>query len=130
MEEPMAENTSGAEKPQNGERNNNRNHKRKHYNGPRKGGNNNRTSGGENKPREKRENSEGRQGKKPRDGYQRRDRNRGPKQPRENQGQVQDAPKTPVKKREETVEDIRSENARITKEIYLDIAAMKNISLD
>ena len=36
----------------------------------------------------------------------------------------------PIKKREETVEDIRSENARITKEIYLDIAAMKNISLD
>ena len=26
--------------------------------------------------------------------------------------------------------NVRSENARITKEIYLDIAAMKNISLD
>ena len=96
------------------------------------GGNNSRAGGAENKQQGKRENGEGRQNKKPRDGYQRRDRNRGPKQPRENQGQFQDSPKPsmPIKKREETVEDIRSENARITKEIYLDIAAMKNISLD
>ena len=128
----MAENVTGAEKPQNGGRNNNRNHRRKRYTGPKNGGNNNRGGGAENKQRDKRENGEGRQGKKPRDGYQRRDRNRGPKQPREGQGQFQDSPKPsmPIKKREETVEDIRSENARITKEIYLDIAAMKNISLD
>lgn len=129
----MAENVTGAEKPQNGGRNNNRNHRKKRYNGAKNGGNNNNRAGGaENKQQGKRENGEGRQNKKPRDGYQRRDRNRGPKQPRENQGQFQDSPKPsmPVKKREETVEDIRSENARITKEIYLDIAAMKNISLD
>ena len=37
----MAENVTGAEKPQNGGRNNNRNHRKKRYNGPKNGGNNN-----------------------------------------------------------------------------------------
>ena len=110
----MAENVSGSEKPQNG--------------------GNNRGNGQENKSREKRDNTEGRQGgKKSRDGYQRRNNNRGDKGQRQQreQGQFQEEriPK-PIKKREETVEDIRSENARITKEIYLDIASIKNINLD
>jgi len=33
-------------------------------------------------------------------------------------------------KAEETYEDIKSENARITKEIYLEIASIKNIKLE
>ena len=56
----MAENVTGAEKPQNGGRNNNRNHRKKRYNGPKNGGNNNRAGGAENKQQGKRENGEGR----------------------------------------------------------------------
>ena len=33
-------------------------------------------------------------------------------------------------KKVETIEDIRSDNARITKEIYLEIASLKNINLN
>ena len=33
-------------------------------------------------------------------------------------------------KKVETIDDIRSDNARITKEIYLEIASLKNINLN
>lgn len=38
-------------------------------------------------------------------------------------------PSKPIVKAEETLEDIKSDNARITKEIYLEIADIKNIKI-
>lgn len=129
----------------------NQGHRRRN-NGQRQGGYDKRRDNGENqgegnKPRERnfnRDRQGGRdQNKQKRD--QNRDQNREQNQGNDKRNQPfgqSPAPKKSKRQRElgeevaknvkkvETIEDIRSDNARITKEIYLEIASLKNINLN
>ena len=101
-------------------RSRNQNHRRRN-NGPRQGGN-------DNKKRDNAEiQAEGKvqnqnQGRNP-------DRQKNPKPKNKRPREFDDEVAKNVKK-VETIDDIRSDNARITKEIYLEIASLKNINLN
>jgi len=122
-------------------RRNNRNHRRRHSGQRQRPNDENRQrQGGEkgNKPQQPKERPEGRENKPQRDQNQKRKRtidgqNTGRDQQfkrEKRQRFVEDErEKEPVKK-VETVDDIRSDNARITKEIYQVIASMKDITIE
>ena len=120
----------------------NRNHRRRN-NGGRQGGYDNKKHGGqepqaEGKPRER--NNRDRQGGREQNNKPRREQNQGnekkqfsqtqnPKQRKPRTREIDEVVAKNVKK-VETIDDIRSDNARITKEIYLEIASLKNINLN
>ena len=115
-------------------RRNNRNHRRRHG-GQRQGGE--KAGKGMQQPKERTEGREikpakeqGQKRKKPVDG-QIRD-NRDPQFRREKRQRFNDdeREKAPSVKKVETIDDIRSDNARITKEIYQVIASMKDITIE
>ena len=54
----------------------------------------------------------------------------GERKPKNKRSRELDAEVAKNVKKVETIEDIRSDNARITKEIYLEIASLKNINLN
>jgi len=126
-------------------RRNNRNHRRRHggQRQQRPGDENRQRQGGEkagkgmHQPKERTEGREikpakeqGQKRKKPVDG-QIRDK-RDPQFRREKRQRFNDdeREKAPSVKKVETIDDIRSDNARITKEIYQVIASMKDITIE
>ena len=121
----------------------NRNHRRRN-NAGRQGGNDNKKQGGQEpqtdgKNRERNFNRD-KQGGREQNNKSKRDQNQGNE--RKQFGQSQNFRQRKPRTREidevvaknvkkvETIEDIRSDNARITKEIYLEIASLKNINLN
>lgn len=134
-------------KQQDGGRNRNRNanpNHRRRNNGPRPGGNDNKKRDNqdaqqpENKNRER--NSDRPNNRDKRNNFKR-EQNQGGEKKQQQQFSSERKPK-PKRSREfgdevaknvkkvETIDDIRSDNARITKEIYLEIASLKNINLN
>ena len=159
MEEFMSENNSGAvSNEQNKEnkrqrfdpakqeggrpRSRNQNHRRRN-NGPRQGGNDNKKRDNQdaqqtdNKNRER--NSDRQNGRDKRNNFKREQNQGGEKKPQQFSSERKPKPKRSREfgdevaknvKKVETIDDIRSDNARITKEIYLEIASLKNINLN
>lgn len=139
---------------QDGRRNNyNRNNRRRRNNGPRQGGydnkkienaegqaeakvqnkersqerQNNREKGNNNKQFNKPQGQTQNQGQ----GQDKRNQQfSGERKPKNKRSRELDAEVAKNVKKVETIEDIRSDNARITKEIYLEIASLKNINLN
>ena len=139
---------------QDGRRNNdNRNNRRRRNNGPRQGGydnkkgenaegqaeakvqnkersqerQNNREKGNNNKQFNKPQGQNQNQGQ----GQEKRNQQfSGERKPKNKRSRELDAEVAKNVKKVETIEDIRSDNARITKEIYLEIASLKNINLN
>ena len=129
-------------------RNNNRNNnRRRRNNGPRQGGFD-KTKGekGDNAEATQENKNRGpRQGRDQSNKFKRdREQNQNQNQGGEKKGQQFNSERKPKQKRTreidaevaknvkkvETIDDIRSDNARITKEIYLEIASLKNINLN
>ena len=121
MEEFMSENNSGAFVPQqdnrSGDQNRERNSDRQNNRDNREKNNNNNNNNKFNK-REQNQGSEKRQ------------QFNGERKPKNKRSRELDAEVAKNVKKVETIEDIRSDNARITKEIYLEIASLKNINLN
>ena len=129
---------------QGGEIRRNRNHRRRHggqgQRQPRQGDENRQQrQGGEKGVKPPKEKPEGREGRPQREqGGRRRKQLEGGAVPV--QGQVkrekrqrfadEEREKEPAVKKVETIDDIRSDNARITKEIYQVIASMKDITIE
>ena len=63
-------------------------------------------------------------------GSEKRQQFNGERKPKNKRSRELDAEVAKNVKKVETIEDIRSDNARITKEIYLEIASLKNINLN
>lgn len=114
---------------------------RKKNNGQRQGGNDNKKrdnaeSQPEGKGRERRfdkQNNREKNNKIKREGGQGEKRNQafnGERKPRNKRPREIDPEVAKTVKKVETIDDIRSDNARITKEIYLEIASLKNINLN
>jgi len=124
-------------------RNNNR---RRRGNGPRQGGYDKKRDNAEGQAEGKGQNQnqnqgQGRQGgqgqnkfKREREqgqgGEKRNQQFSGERKPKNKRPREIDAEVAKNVKKVETIEDIRSDNARITKEIYLEIASLKNINLN
>ena len=123
-------------------RSSNPNHRRRN-NGPRQGGNDNKKRDNQdaqqtdNKNRER--NSDRQNGRDKRNNLKREQNQGGEKKPQQFSSERKPKPKRSREfgdevaknvKKVETIDDIRSDNARITKEIYLEIASLKNINLN
>ena len=63
-------------------------------------------------------------------GSEKRQQFNGERKPKNKRSRELDAEVAKNVKKVETIDDIRSDNARITKEIYLEIASLKNINLN
>jgi hypothetical protein len=124
-------------------RNNNRNNnRRRRNNGPKQGGldNNKKTENAEgaqdNKNRNRQGRDQGNKFKRDREqnqnqgGEKRNQQFNGDRKPKQKRTREIDAEVAKNVKKVETIDDIRSDNARITKEIYLEIASLKNINLN
>ena len=137
---------------QDGRRNNyNRNNRRRRNNGPRQGGYDNKKTDNpeaqaDTKPQQNKErnfdrqnnrdrgNKSNKQGQNQGQNNQGQDKRNqqfsGERKPKNKRSRELDAEVAKNVKKVETIEDIRSDNARITKEIYLEIASLKNINLN
>ena len=126
-------------------RRSNRNHRRRHggqrQQRPNDENQNRQRQGGEKsaKPQQPKERPEGRENRPQRDQNQKRKRtidgqNTGRdqqfKREKRQRFAEEEREKEPAVKKVETVDDIRSDNARITKEIYQVIASMKDITIE
>ncbi len=145
---------------QDGRKNNYNRNRRRRNNGPRQGGydnkkgensegqaeakgqnrernfdrqNNRDKNNNNNKQFSKREQREPREPREPREQNQNSEKRQqfsGERKPKNKRSRELDAEVAKNVKKVETIEDIRSDNARITKEIYLEIASLKNINLN
>ena len=128
---------------QEGRKNNYNRNRRRRNNGPRQGGNDNKKRDNQdaqqtdNKNRER--NSDRQNGRDKRNNFKREQNQGGEKKPQQFSSERKPKPKRSREfgdevaknvKKVETIDDIRSDNARITKEIYLEIASLKNINLN
>ncbi len=130
---PKTENNASSGNRNNYNRNGN-NRRRRNYGNGNGGGDGRRRNDEGGEKRTVRENREGQQPRENRDGrakqpYRNDNGGNSNRRRRDNRAPREDKPIRVIKKREETVDDIRSDNARITKEIYLEIASMKNVNL-
>ncbi|MBO4580497.1 MAG: hypothetical protein J5715_10120 [Clostridiales bacterium] len=143
----MSENTNVNPEAQNNRRNNgnkNRGNNRNNYNGKRRSGKN---YSGKRNYNNDRDNKGGEERKKKERPVQDEARNNNESQPKEarhtkfgqseggnfkrkREKNFKDQPPKKKTRHEETVDDIRTDNARITKEIYLEISSIKDIKLD
>ena len=160
MEDFMSENNSGANIQQNDNRNNEQNKDKRQkfdpakqdarkYNNNRNNNRRRRNNGGrqggyDNKRRDNAEiSADGKnQGRQPQQNNKfKREQNQGGEKRNQQTGERKPKNKRPREfgsaeevaknvKKVETIDDIRSDNARITKEIYLEIASLKNINLN
>ena len=80
--------------------------------------------------RDNRENREPRENREQNQSSEKRQQFNGERKPKNKRSRELDAEVAKNVKKVETIEDIRSDNARITKEIYLEIASLKNINLN
>ncbi len=141
---------------QDGRKNNYNRNRRRRNNGPRQGGydnkkgensegqaeakgqnrernfdrQNNRDKNNNNKQFSKREQREPREPREQNQNSEKRQQFSGERKPKNKRSRELDAEVAKNVKKVETIEDIRSDNARITKEIYLEIASLKNINLN
>ena len=134
---------------QDGRRNNYNRNRRRRNNGPRQGGydkkgdnaevqaegkgqNRERNSDRQNNRdnREKNNNNNKFNKREQNQGSEKRQQFNGERKPKNKRSRELDAEVAKNVKKVETIEDIRSDNARITKEIYLEIASLKNINLN
>ena len=133
---------------QDGRKNNYNRNRRRRNNGQRQGGYDNKKGDnsevqaegkGQNRERnsdrqnnrEKNNNNNNRFNKREQNqGSEKRQQFNGERKPKNKRSRELDAEVAKNVKKVETIEDIRSDNARITKEIYLEIASLKNINLN
>ena len=142
---------------QDGRKNNYNRNRRRRNNGPRQGGfdnkkgensegqaeakgqnrernfdrqNNRDKNNNNNKQFSKREQREPREPREQNQNSEKRQQFSGERKPKNKRSRELDAEVAKNVKKVETIEDIRSDNARITKEIYLEIASLKNINLN
>ena len=138
---------------QDGRRNNYNRNRRRRNNGPRQGGydkkgdnaevqaegRNQNQSQNQNQNRERNSDRQNNRDKNNNNKFNKREQNQGSekrqqfngeRKPKNKRSRELDAEVAKNVKKVETIEDIRSDNARITKEIYLEIASLKNINLN
>lgn len=136
---------------QDGRRNNYNRNRRRRNNGPRQGGYDNKkgdiaevqAEGKSQNQNQNRERNSDRQNNRDKNnnnnkfnkreqnqGSEKRQQFNGERKPKNKRSRELDAEVAKNVKKVETIEDIRSDNARITKEIYLEIASLKNINLN
>ena len=138
---------------QDGRRNNYNRNRRRRNNGPRQGGydkkgdnaevqaegRNQNQSQNQNQNRERNSDRQNNRDKNNNNKFNKREQNQssekrqqfnGERKPKNKRSRELDAEVAKNVKKVETIEDIRSDNARITKEIYLEIASLKNINLN
>ena len=132
---------------QDGRRNNYNRNRRRRNNGPRQGGYDNKkgdiaevqAEGKSQNQNQNRERNSDRQNNRDRKFNNKREQNQGSekrqqfngeRKPKNKRSRELDAEVAKNVKKVETIDDIRSDNARITKEIYLEIASLKNINLN
>ena len=138
---------------QDGRRNNYNRNRRRRNNGPRQGGydkkgdnaevqaegRNQNQGQNQNQNRERNSDRQNNRDKNNNNRFNKREQNQGSekrqqfngeRKPKNKRSRELDAEVAKNVKKVETIEDIRSDNARITKEIYLEIASLKNINLN
>ena len=138
---------------QDGRRNNYNRNRRRRNNGPRQGGYDKKGDNaeiqaegkgqnqnqGQNQNRERNSDRQNNRDKNNNNRFNKREQNQGSekrqqfngeRKPKNKRSRELDAEVAKNVKKVETIEDIRSDNARITKEIYLEIASLKNINLN
>ena len=138
---------------QDGRRNNYNRNRRRRNNGPRQGGydkkgdnaevqaegRNQNQGQNQNQNRERNSDRQNNRDKNNNNKFNKREQNQGSekrqqfngeRKPKNKRSRELDAEVAKNVKKVETIEDIRSDNARITKEIYLEIASLKNINLN
>ena len=113
---------------QDGRRNNYNRNRRRRNNGPRQGGYDKKGDNAEVQAEGKNPNQN--QSKKQNQGGEKRNQQFNERKPKNKRPREFGDEVAKNVKKVETIEDIRSDNARITKEIYLEIASLKNINLN